>query len=199
MGRRYASFLPAEAIRVLRASLIGALFWLTAQAAEIDGIQFPDTLQVEGTTLRLNGLGLRTYSLLHIHIYVVGLYLEHLSTDSDEIIASTETKLLDIRFEHNVSADDARDAWQKGLENNCRAPCHLDPVDKAKFLALVPAMHVGDNYSLLFTQKGATVTVNGHQIGVVSQPLFAGAMLATFLGPMPASLTLKRELLRGHG
>ena len=63
----------------------------------------------------------------------------------------------------------------------------------------MPAKNVGDNYSLLFTQTGATVTVNGHQIGIISQPLFAEAMLATFLGPVPASLRLKRELLRGHG
>jgi len=185
--------------RISPYSLIAALFWLTAQAAELDGIQLPDMTQVEGKTLRLNGFGLRTYSLLRIHIYVVGLYLEHLSTNPNEIIASSETKLLSIRFEHNVSADDAREAWRKGLENNCRAPCHLDPDDVAKFLALVPAMHVGDNYSLVFTQNGATVTVNGHQMGIVPQPLFVAAMLATFLGPVPASLTLKQELLRGHG
>jgi hypothetical protein len=184
---------------ICRCSLIAALCCLTARAAELDGVQLPDTSQVEGKTLHLNGFGLRTYSLLRIHIYVVGLYLERLSTDADEILASPETKLLNIRFEHNVSADDAREAWRKGLENNCRAPCHLDPEDVAKFLASVPAMHVGDNYSLLFTQNGATVTVNGHQIGVISQPLFAEAMLATFLGPAPASLALKQELLRGHG
>ena len=44
-------------------------------------MQLPDTLQVDGKTLHLNGLGLRTYSFLRIHIYVAGLYLEHLSTD----------------------------------------------------------------------------------------------------------------------
>jgi Chalcone isomerase-like len=205
MCGRYASFLPAEAIArifVSRAcwfSLIASLFWLPAQAAELDGMQLPDTVQVEGKTLHLNGFGRRTYSLLRIHIYAADLYLERLSTDADEILASPETKLLNIRFEHNVSADDAREAWRKGLENNCRASCHLDPEDVAKFLASVPAMNVGDNYSLLFTQNGATVTVNGHQIGIISQPLFAEAMLATFLGPVPASLRLKQELLRGHG
>ena len=205
MCGRYSSFLPAEAIariflsRPCWFSLIASLFWLTAQAAELDGVQVPDTVQVDGKTLHLNGFGLRTYSLLRIHIYAAGLYLERLSTDADEVLASPGTKLLNIRFEHNVSADDAREAWRKGLENNCRASCHLDPEDVAKFLASVPAMNVGDNYSLLFTATGATVTVNGHQIGIISQPLFAQAMLATFLGPAPASRTLKRELLRGHG
>jgi hypothetical protein len=59
-------------------------------------------------------------------------------------------------------------------------------------------MHGGDNYSLLFTQNNATVTVSGRQIGKISSPQFAEAMLATFLGPEPASPTLKQELLRGH-
>jgi hypothetical protein len=172
---------------------------LTAQAAELDTVQLPDTLRVDGKTLHLNGFGLRTYSVLSIHIYVVGLYLEHPSTDAHEIIASREIKLLDIRFEHDVSADRSRKAWRDGLENNCKAPCHLDPEEVARFLDAMPAMHAGDNYSLLFTQNGVTVTVSGHQIGMISQPLFAEAMLATFLGPAPASPRLKHDLLRGHG
>jgi hypothetical protein len=98
-------------------TLIAALLWLTAQAAELDGFQLPDTLEVGGKTLHLNGFGLRTYSLalLHIHVYVVALYLEHLSTDAHEIIASPETKLLKIRFEHHVSASAARKSWRTGF------------------------------------------------------------------------------------
>ena len=180
-------------------ALIGALFWVTAHAAQLDGMQLPGTLEVNGKTLHLNGFGLRTYSLLGIHIYVAGLYLEHVSTDPNEIIASPETKLLNIWFEHNVSADDARKAWQQGLRNNCRDPCRLEPDGVARFLAAVPAIHAGDDYSMLFAHNAATVAVNGHQIGMISQPVFATAMLATFLGPAPASERLKRELLRGHG
>ena len=54
-------------------------------------------------------------------------------------------------------------------------------------------------YSLLFEQNGASVMVSGQLIGTISSPLFAEAMLATFLGPNPASPRLKHELLRGHG
>jgi len=154
---------------------------------------------VDGTSLHLNGFGLRTYSLLGIHIYVAGLYLEHLSTDPDEIIRSPDTKLLTVRFERSVSADAARKAWRDGLEHNCKAPCRLDPEDVERFLAMVPAMHAGDSYTLLFRQHIAIVAVSGHQIGVISQPQFADAMLATFLGPHPASPKLKQELLQGHG
>lgn len=74
-------------------------FWFAARPAELDGVQLPDTLQVDGRTLHLNGYGLRTYSILGIHIYIASLYLEHLSTNPEEIIRSPETKLLLVRFE----------------------------------------------------------------------------------------------------
>lgn len=169
-----------------------------AHAAELDKVQMSDTLQVDGRTLHLNGYGLRTYSILGIHIYVASLYLEHLSTNPEEIIGSPWSKVLIVKFERNVSAEQARKSWRDGLANNCKTPCRLDPEDVEKFLAVVPAMHVGDEYSLFFTQHSATVTVNGQQIGTISSPQFAEAMLAAFLGPNPASPRLKQDLLKGH-
>src|ERR1700678_260058 len=79
-------------------------FCLASPGIELDGIQVPATLQVDGRTLYLNGYGVRTYSILRIHVYVASLYLEHLSTDPNEIIQSPETKLLAVKFEHALSA-----------------------------------------------------------------------------------------------
>ncbi len=194
---RLLSFLPIFFSCALTTIIITAP--VAAHAVQFEGVQIPDTLEVDGKTLHLNGYGLRKYSILGIHVYVASLYLERLSTNPEKIIQSSETKLLNVRFERNVNANAARKAWRIGLANNCKAPCHLDPNDVERFLAGVPAMHNGDNYSLLFTQDGATVTVSGRQIGTISQPQFAEAMLAIFLGPKPASPSLKQELLRGHG
>jgi hypothetical protein len=180
--------------------LIGVIapLWIGARAAEIDGVQLPNTLQADGKTLQLNGVGLRTYSILGIHIYVAGLYLERPSTDADAILQSHDTKLLIVKFERNVSAEAARKAWRTGLINNCPVPCRLDPADIGRFLEGVPAMHAGESYSILFTGQGATVTADGNQIGAISTRRFARAMLATFLGRAPASPQLKAELLQGH-
>ncbi|MGA8196829.1 MAG: chalcone isomerase family protein [Acetobacteraceae bacterium] len=183
--------------RALFVFAIIAPAWSVARAAEFDGVQLPDTVQAAGKTLQLNGFGRRSYSILGIHIYVASLYLEHLSSNPEQILQSPETKLLTVRFERSVSAEDARKAWREGLANNCQAPCHLDPDDVERFLAEVPAMQEGDVFSLLFTQSGATVTVGGQQIGTISKRAFAEAMLATFLGPRPASPSLKQALLRG--
>ena len=96
-------------------------FGFVMHASELDGVQVPNTLQVDGKMLHLNGFGLRTYSILRIHIYVASLYLEHLNTDPEQIIQSSETKLLTVHFEREVSADQARRAWRDGLNNNCEA------------------------------------------------------------------------------
>ena len=168
-----------------------------ASAAELDGIQMPPTVEIGGKTLRLNGLGLRTYSIFAIHIYVAGLYLEHLSNDAQEILRSPETKLLALYFERNVSAEQARDSWRTGLVNNCQAPCRLDPGDFAKFLADIPAVRAGDTYSFFFQQGGVEVIVDGKRLGKIDSPDFAGAMLAMFLGPKTAEPALREELLEG--
>jgi hypothetical protein len=184
--------------RFFRTLLIGTLVGFTASAAQLDGVQVPETYLVNGKTLYLNGLGLRTYSILNVHIYAASLYLEHLSTDADKILHSLETKLLAVRFEHAVSAEDAQKAWRDGLANNCLEPCRIDPGDLATFLSQVPAMRVGDNFNLIFTRTGAVITVNGQQIGTIERRQFAEALLATFLGPNPASPTLRQQLLMGH-
>lgn len=166
-----------------------------ASAAELDGVALPDVQVVNGRLMRLNGIGLRTYSILGIHIYVAGLYLEQRSGDSERILHSSEPKLLQIRFLRDVDASDARQAWREGFEQNCRRPCSLDPRGVEKFLAAVPSVHNGDESTLLFTSKGVRVTLNGRPMGDIPDPHFAEVMLATFIGPEPPTPRLKQELL----
>ena len=145
--------------------------------------------------MRLNGIGLRTYSALGIRIYVAGLYLERRSGDPNAIIHSQQRKLLDIRFLRDVGAEDARKAWRESLEQNCKAPCYLDSRDLQRFLAAVPLVDRGDNTALLFTSEGVHVTFNGKLMGDIPDQQFAELMLATFIGAAPPTPRLKRELL----
>ena len=59
-------------------------------------------------------------------------------------------------------------------------------------------MKSGEYFYLSFSQNRAAVSANGVQIGVISRRQFVNAVLATFLGPHPASPTLRQELLTGH-
>ena len=146
----------------------------------------------------LNGIWLRTYSMLGIHIYVAGLYLQQRSSDPATILRSPEIKFLEFRFLRDVSANDARRSWREGLQNNCPLPCRLPPQEIAQFLAAIPSVHRGDSSTLLFTPGKLAVTFDGRPYGTVTDPLLAHIMLATFIGPAPSSPRLKRGLLGGN-
>jgi hypothetical protein len=94
-----------------------------------------------------------------------------------------------------VDAEDARKAWQESFEQNCQAPCYLDPRDLQRFLAAVPSVLGGDDSTLLFTSRGVHITFNGRLMGNIPDPRFAELMLATFIGREPPTPRLKRELL----
>ncbi len=186
-------------MRALLAMLVVPLWLAAAQAAEVGGVELPAVRDVGGKTLRLNGYGLRTWSLLGIHIYVAGLYVEHVSSDAEAIMRSAETKLLIFNFRHEVSAERAREAWRKALAANCPEPCRLESADVERFLAEVPAMREGDTFELRFAEHSAVITANGRLIGHIDQPVLADAVLAAFLGPRPGSPEVKQALLERHG
>ena len=182
---------------MVRGLMLAAVIVVTlsvAHAANLEGVSMPETRAVDGTQMRLNGIWLRTYSALGIRIYVAGLYLERRSGDPHDL-HSQERKLLDIRFLRDVDAEDARKAWRDAFDQNCKAPCYLDPHDLQRFLTAVPSVHRGDDSTLLFTSEGVRVTFNGKLMGDVPDPQFAELMLGTFIGAVPPTPRLKRELL----
>lgn len=168
-------------------------------AAELDGVTLPDTSRIGETPLRLNGIGMRTYSILRVRIYVAGLYLQQPTHDPEAILDSPEDKLLVFHFVHDVDAADARKSWQEGFADNCLAPCRVEPVDEARFLAAVPAFRVGDYSTLAFVSGRLTVAINGHVVGTIANPGFERAILLTLIGPKPPTEALKRGLLGQPG
>jgi hypothetical protein len=182
-------------VRGLILAAVASIALSVAHAADRDGVSMPDMRVMNGTQMHLDGIGLRTFSVLGIRIYVAGLYLERRSDNPDAILRSPGTKLLDIRFLRDVDAEDARKAWQESFEQNCKAPCYLDPRDEQRFLTAVPSVHRGDGSTLLFTSNGVHVTFKGRPMGDIPDPHFAELMLTSFIGPVPPTPRLKRELL----
>ncbi len=184
--------------RLSRRLALGALLALAAhmgQAAELAGVNLPERQTLAGTELRLNGVAMRTYSFARIRIYVAGLYLEHPTHDAAAILRSPEKKLLEVQFVRDVDAPDAREAWRDGFERNCLPPCHLAPADVARFMAAVPAMRAGDRSTLAFGPGALAISINGRTVGTITDPTFATAVLATFIGPDPPTDRLKAGLL----
>ncbi len=181
--------------RIVLAAAILACSLGPAGAAQMAGVILPDTWTVGTTRLALNGIGLRTYSILAIHIYVAGLYLRQRSHDGDAILDSPGIKLVEMHFVHDVSADSMRGAWRKGLVRNCVAPCVLSQTLMAQFLAALRPVKAGENVTLVFRPDGADAYFNMQPVGHIADAQFAKLMLSVFIGQNATVPDLKQELL----
>lgn len=166
-----------------------------ARAAQLAGVNLPDTETVSGQTLRLNGIGLRTYSLMHVHVYVAGLYLPQPMDNADAILDSSSPKILRMHFVHDVSLDKVQEAWRTGLNDNCIAPCTLDQSKVDQFLSHLSPVKAGEEVTFVFNDQGFDAYENGAPIGHMNDPQFARLVLAVFIGPKVETPDLKRELL----
>lgn len=90
-----------------------------ASAAECEGITYPDTATVDGQTLVLNGMGLRTATVLNVKVYMAGAYVAKKSTSSKELLDLSTPKKIVLTFMRNVSKKKVVGAYQENLD---RAP-----------------------------------------------------------------------------
>ena len=100
---------------LFRLAVLLAICSLPVQAKEIAGIDMPDSLAVNGTTLSLNGAGIR--SKFFMDIYAGGLYLEAASKNADDIIAADQTMAMRLHmFSSLISSEAMEEATLEGFE-----------------------------------------------------------------------------------
>ena len=126
------------------------------RAATLGGVNMPDQTTVDGKTLVLNGLGLRTATFLKVKVYVIALYLESKSTNAKEIIESDQTKRIELHFVHDVTAKELRDGWSEAFESNYDNAAGIKE-EISKFNASMRDVKSGDTIVLDFS--GTTVDV----------------------------------------
>ena len=167
-------------------------------AGQLAGVSFSDQVTVEGRTLVLNGMGVREATILGVHVYVAGLYLEARSSDASRIIAAEETKRLVLYFVRDVGRDSLIGAWNEGFAKS-GGPALAGLRDRVATLnAWMVDMRRGD--TLTFTQvpgKGIVVEVNGQAKGTLDGADFSRALWGIWLGDQPPNPKLKLGLLGG--
>ena len=80
------------------------------------GVTLPDSAQVGGKNLVLNGLGLRTKII--VKVYVAGLYLEQKSSDPNSVVKSDTPKRIVMKFVHGASKSQMADAFNECVRDN---------------------------------------------------------------------------------
>jgi hypothetical protein len=176
--------------------LVAALLFPGASsAATFAGVTLPDTADVAGKRLVLNGIGSRVYSIFRVDVYVAGLYLDAPSQDAAAILASPQPKLVAMVFLHAIGRDDLIAAWREAFRDNCKAPCVLPSASIARFEAMLDGVEKNDSMSFVFSNVGVETVVRQQSKGRIDDPAFARLLLATWIGPAPPTEELKKALL----
>ena len=188
----WSAFRPA-----LFAMLLGAS--LQVCALEVGGVNFPPQVDVSGSTLQLNGAGLRYKAVFKV--YAAGLYTPRKAGSLEEILKTPGPKRMSITMLREIDAAELGKLFSRGMEDN---------MDRAAFAQLIPGilrmsqiftdhkkLQTGDNFTLDWIPgQGLVISVKGKVQGApFKEPEFFAALMGIWLGKSPADWQLKNALL----
>jgi Chalcone isomerase-like len=85
----------------------------TALAKEVAGVTVPDSITVEGKTLRLNGAGIRKKAIFKVYVGV--LYVENPSKDAAAVTSSDQVKRMQLSVLRSLSSQQVNEAIEEGF------------------------------------------------------------------------------------
>lgn len=170
--------------RTLLGLFLVFLFVTPVVAGTLAGVTLPDTLDVNGQQMVLNGLALRKKVIFKV--YVAGLYLPAKEQNSEKILATDGPRCTVMHFLRSVSPKQVNEAWYDGLEAN--TPGYSAQLKK-QFDALAALMeNLKDGDKLVFTYRpgiGTEVKVKGQVKGTLGDKAFADALFSCWIGKKP--------------
>jgi hypothetical protein len=171
-----------------------------AIAAELDGVQLEDRVQVDGQPLELNGVGLRTRYFFKV--YVAALYLPRRITSAEAAIAEPGAKRIVLVMRRTATAEQFCDSVDAGLRaNNPEQDLALvKPQTEALYgmIRAVARAHEGMKIVLDYapSDRATRVYADGRSLGSpLAGEAFFRALLRVWLGERPVQGDLKQQLL----
>ena len=170
-----------------------------AQPMTVADVKYEETASVNGSTLQLNGAGVRYKAVFKV--YTAGLYLEKNAGTPADVMAQKGPKRLSITMLRDIDSTELGRLFSRGMEDN---------MDKAAFSKLIPGVlrmsQIFSDHKKLLTGEvftvdwlpgtGTVVTVKGVPQGEpFKEPEFFNALLGIWLGQQPADWKLKDALL----
>ncbi len=169
---------------------------MSSFAMEMNDIEFPDEITVNGIDLILNGLGKREATIFNVDVYVAALYLEHTGSDGYAICESDQTKRLTLHFVRDVSGGDIAGAWAEGFIKNGGDDISIY---ESRIVSLNSWMsEMKDGEEMMFTYipgTGLEVSLKGTSMGTIEGSDFSAVFLSIWLGDDPPNGGLRRGLL----
>ena len=188
--------------RILLAAAAAALMpgpAAQAQTVDLAGVKYPPSVQLAGSTLLLNGAGVR-YKFV-IKVYTAGLYLGAKAATLEAVLAATGPKRLHVVMLRDIDANELGRLFTRGMQDNAPREEFSKSIPgtlrMADIFSAKKKLVAGDNFSVDWVPGvGTTVLVNGKPQGEpVREPEFFNALLRIWLGQSPADRLLKDALL----
>jgi Chalcone isomerase-like len=170
-----------------------------AQAIEVAGVKFLPTVQVAGSTLGLNGAGIR-YRFV-VKVYAAGLYLGTKAATPEAVLATAGPRRLHVVMLRDIDANELGRLFTRGMQDNAPreefSKSIPGTIRMSDIFSAKKRLVAGENFSVDWVPgNGTTVLVNGKAQGEpIKEPEFFTALLRIWLGPNPADAQLKDALL----
>ncbi len=165
------------------------------KAAELEKISFPETIEVDGKTLKLNGLGKREATIFKVNVYVAGLYLVEKSSDAEAILKSTESKKIRLVFMRNLKKSELVEAFKDNLPKNCWTDCEKLKGSLSELEQTLVDVQKGDEMAFTTSKGLLRVEVKGRELQSFKDEALVKNFFGAWLGPKPPNTSLKEGLL----
>jgi hypothetical protein len=176
-----------------------AVSFLTSNSArtkQLAEANMPETLDVDGKQLQLNGIGLREATILNINVYVAGLYLEQRSSDASEILASESVKQVRLALLRDIPRADMTEQLGRSFQRAAGSAYERLKPCFERMAAWIPELHQGDIFSVTYRPvAGLEIGHGTRSLGSIPGVDFARVIFAIWLGNEPPNPALKRGML----
>jgi len=166
----------------------------SAFAKEKEGVKFPDTVQVEGKTLTLNGVGLRRK--IFFNVYVAGLYVENASKDAAKLASAEETKRVTLVMLRDLDKNQVGEAIREGFTKNSASQMTSLKERLDQFIGQLSSVKTGEQLVVTYVPgKGTILSGSVGEKAVTPGKDFGEALFSVWLGKQPVDEDLKKGLL----
>lgn len=166
-------------------------------AVEIQGVTVPPQVQVAGSSLQLNGTGLRTFTLLMvpIKIYVAAFYTPAALRTSEEVLSSAGPMQFDFTFLRSVGQSDVTKAWTSQFAQSVGYTYPGYEKDRDAFIAMFGPLSSGGVEQVRLIGTNTVVFDQGTKKGTITGRDFQKSFLSLWFGSNPVAPDLKDALL----
>ena len=170
-----------------------------AQAVDVVGVKFQQSVQVGGTKLQLNGAGVRYKAIFKV--YAAGLYLSAKATTPEAALAAPGPKLLQIVMLREIDGNELGKLFTKGMEQNVAREEFSKSITGIMRMSDVfstrKKLAIGESFALEWVRgSGTVILVNGQPASEpIKEPEFFSSLMKIWLGNSPADSMLKEALL----